>query len=58
MLVLHTMQAVADAPEIAGSHVLEVARLGVLVTVGEAVAVPVADLQISGVRLWAVFHFG
>jgi len=50
------MQAVADAPGIVGSLVLEVARPGVLVTVGEAVAVLVVNLQIIGVRLWAVFH--
>ena len=46
LLVFCTMQAVVDAPVIVGRLVLEVARLGVLVTVGEAATVPEADLQI------------
>jgi len=37
------MKVVVDAPEIVDSLVLEVVRLGVLVAVGEAAAVPVAD---------------
>jgi hypothetical protein len=44
-LVFRTMQAAADAQEIAGNLVLEIARRDVLVTVGEVAAVPVAVLQ-------------
>lgn len=47
MLVLHTMQVVVDVPEIAGSLVLEIVRPGVLATVGEAAAVPIADIKID-----------
>lgn len=46
MRVLHTMKVVVDAPEIVDSLVLEVVRLGVLVAVVEAAAVPVADLRL------------
>jgi hypothetical protein len=42
---LNVLQAVTDAQEIAGNLVLKIARRGVLVTVGEVAAVPVADLQ-------------